>query len=359
MADDSSGSTFIDEKGRVFGLINIVDLLVIVLLVAVIAAGAALVLGTGEEPSEEEEQYVTLEMNSQPEYIAEEIQEGDQWDPEGGTLTVTDTYMAASSSDDNVDIWIQAKINGTTISNDTEVIALGDTPVRLGERLELNTDRYSAGGTITDISESTAEIDTETRDITVVTDVDQQTADRIAVGDGFTVGDRTWMTVEEIVTRYATASSDTDRLVLGVNTEVRTGENTPQLGHRTVQLGESIPVRIGGDQMTGSIISVDSFEEPGEASDRTVTMQANATEQPAADLVEPGMVETVGDNQFAEVLAVESSEEMVEITVEMSVKEQEDGAVTYRTDTLLLGESVVLQLDSGPVVEWQVTGIDE
>ncbi len=45
MADDSGSSSIIDEDGRLFGLINIVDALVLLLVVAVVVAGVALLTG--------------------------------------------------------------------------------------------------------------------------------------------------------------------------------------------------------------------------------------------------------------------------------------------------------------------------
>ena len=355
MADDSSGTTLIDEKGRIFGYVNIIDLLVVLLLAAVVVAGVTLIL-TAEDEEAEEEQYVTLELDAQPEYIAEQIQIGDRSHEVDSTLTITDTYMTASETDREVNIWVQAKINGTT-TGDVDALTYGESPIRLGESLTIDTDQYNETGTVTDISETQSELATESKDLAVVADVDQTTADRMSVEDEFTIGDNTWMTIEEM-TRYATADRGTDRLVLGISTEVRSEDNMSRYGDQTVQLGESIPVRVGSDQVTGSIMNIDSLEEPGEQRTRTVTMQADTAKQPSADRVEPEMVEVIGDNEFAEIQDVQSTDGAVEITVEMTVQEHEDGTVAYRTEEIGAGDNIGLRLDNGPNLTWHVTEVN-
>ncbi|MFT4920970.1 MAG: hypothetical protein ACI8XM_000162 [Haloarculaceae archaeon] len=50
---------FIDDNGRVFGLVNVIDLLVVLVVLAVLAARIALVVGSNEPESEPEPETTT------------------------------------------------------------------------------------------------------------------------------------------------------------------------------------------------------------------------------------------------------------------------------------------------------------
>ena len=70
----------IDENGRLFGLVNIIDLLVVLLVVAMVVAGFALVSGSGPDSDAEDVQrtttVVTFESQTVEPYVAESIQNG-------------------------------------------------------------------------------------------------------------------------------------------------------------------------------------------------------------------------------------------------------------------------------------------
>ncbi|MFC7193455.1 DUF4330 family protein [Halosimplex aquaticum] len=87
----------IDEDGRIFGTINVVDALAVLLVLAVAAAGIALV--TGSDPGEEGTRHVTLDLGSQPEYVLEQLDAGDtaSLENEPGNMTITDTYFTPGS----------------------------------------------------------------------------------------------------------------------------------------------------------------------------------------------------------------------------------------------------------------------
>ncbi|WP_302080914.1 DUF4330 domain-containing protein [Salinibaculum rarum] len=74
----------IDENGRVFGVVNVIDLLVVLLLLAVVAAGAALVLGTGGE-SNPETATITIRADGVEPYVADAVPA--VGDVDGGNVT--------------------------------------------------------------------------------------------------------------------------------------------------------------------------------------------------------------------------------------------------------------------------------
>jgi len=97
----------LDEKGRLFGAVNVVDALVVLLVLAVVAAGAALVLGGNDSTPDDSDEldlastHATLDMGTQPEYIVAQLNEGDTYSPGGNdNLTVTDVHLEPRSNGD-------------------------------------------------------------------------------------------------------------------------------------------------------------------------------------------------------------------------------------------------------------------
>lgn len=64
----------IDENGFLFGVINIIDALVVLLVAAVVIAGVALVLPGEDEP--QETRTIVFESTQQPEYVIDAVEEG-------------------------------------------------------------------------------------------------------------------------------------------------------------------------------------------------------------------------------------------------------------------------------------------
>ncbi len=78
----------IDENGRVFGVINIIDMLVILLVFAVGTAGVALVLGSGDGGATEtrsETATITVRADSVQPYVADAVPPVGEVD--GGNVT--------------------------------------------------------------------------------------------------------------------------------------------------------------------------------------------------------------------------------------------------------------------------------
>lgn len=66
----------IDDKGRLFGKINIIDALVILFVFAVAIAGVSLVTGGDNSTSEMSTRTVVVDIDQQPQYIIDTIDEG-------------------------------------------------------------------------------------------------------------------------------------------------------------------------------------------------------------------------------------------------------------------------------------------
>ncbi|MFC7231557.1 DUF4330 family protein [Saliphagus sp. GCM10025308] len=66
----------IDDEGKLFGRVNVVDALVVLILLAVVVAGIA-VVGVLSGDAEPETRYATIDLGPQSEHVAEQISEGD------------------------------------------------------------------------------------------------------------------------------------------------------------------------------------------------------------------------------------------------------------------------------------------
>ncbi len=75
----------IDEKGRVFGIVNVIDLVVVLFLLAVVAAGTALVLSDPRPEPQTESVTVTVQAENVQPYVAEAMPESGTVD--GGNVT--------------------------------------------------------------------------------------------------------------------------------------------------------------------------------------------------------------------------------------------------------------------------------
>jgi hypothetical protein len=114
---DSTGSRLIDRKGRLLGLVNIVDAVVVLLVLAVVVAGIAL-LFPGGDSGKPDSRFVTMDLGTQPEFVAEQISSGDTWEPDrtSDELVITDTYRTTAG--DGTQVVIRAQVNGTTVAPD-------------------------------------------------------------------------------------------------------------------------------------------------------------------------------------------------------------------------------------------------
>lgn len=371
MADGSRVDAIIDEEGRLFGLVNIVDALVILVVLAVIAAGVALVALPGEDP---ETRYVTINAGVQPDHVAGQITEGDTWEVQGSgdDLTITDVYkfgpVENADGEEGVSVLFRAQANGTIIDSEappqSQSIEFNGEPLRFGRSLEITTTEYVIEGQVTDVSQESTPLETESIPLVVETEVDSVTADNIQPGDEFRIGERPVLTVES-VTVYATGDAAVRRVMLGVTVEARSEQGTAFLGEQPLRTGVTLPIRTTTYELEGTVIRRGSLEEPGVPATRTVTLEADQIRPALANAVTEGMTESIGDQETARVLnktdepaeVVTSTgsgfvteehprDRSVELTVELSVRELTDGTVRFRGRRLQVGQELTLELES-------------
>lgn len=360
----------LDEQGRLFGLVNVIDALVVVLAAFVVVAGVAFVSQPGTEPAPETATMsVVLDLGTLPGYLAERVAEGDTYSPGGeSTLTVSDVYLGPKGVNSRVLLGVDVEGPATD-----DTIRYDGAPLRLGRQLTIRTDDYKVGGTIRAVGTG---LDRGTTRVLVNVKVDPSTANEIQAGDTYTLGSHEVSTVESVET-FATESPASRRAYLGLVLHTIDLGDGPRFGSAAVRRGANVPFRTSEYALSGPIERVGAAELPGEPATREVTLEVEGANPEIASTLQPGMAETVAGQTNAHLVDVERRPATVLLrgqdgqliygehpnrmdvtfTAELSVRETDTGP-TFKGKRLQLGRAV--HLDLGPVtVEATVVEIGE
>lgn len=154
----------IDENGRVFGVVNIIDLMVVLVVAAILIAGFALV--TGESPDDETPSPVTLEVraeNVEP-YVANAVPSEGAIDSDA-IIRLERTAVSPAETvvtDQNGELHLRGHPRLKTVEVHVRVVPSrtnGDLrydgePIRIGSEISLDFGNVVIDGTITGIDRS-------------------------------------------------------------------------------------------------------------------------------------------------------------------------------------------------------------
>ncbi|WP_084509928.1 DUF4330 family protein [Haloplanus natans] len=227
----------IDERGNLFGLLNVVDALVVVLVFCLVVAGVALA-GEGfsgdSEPRDLPTTHVTLDLGTQPDYLLSELEENDTYSPAvNSKLTITDVHF--SPQGEQTRVLLRAELRGPASG---ETLSYDSTPPRLGRSLSIQTDTYEVTGVIRDVgSRSTL----KTREIPVVlrTESPSSGTANIAPDRPLNVGNRTVGRIDEVIL-YRTSDTDGRLAFISATLDVYAGATGIRFGGTRLQPGTSI-----------------------------------------------------------------------------------------------------------------------
>lgn len=237
----------LDEQGRLFGRVNVVDALVVVFAVAVVVAGAALVLADDPEPEEpdpdESTMHVTFATSS---FGAAELEPGPVW-VDGGEANVTDVHATAGPR-----FFVRVALDGTELDGRFE---FDGKPVRLGDRYTVytNTTRADAALEQRDVS---ASFETSTTTATIEMIVRPGIADAVEVGDEHRVADSRIARVTDVESRPADDPDVDDGRTLTVTLELetRTVDGVLHYGGRPLQLGRLVEFETDEYRIEGEVV---------------------------------------------------------------------------------------------------------
>lgn len=360
---------FIDQEGRVFGLVNVIDALVVLLVVAIVVAGVALVTqsGTQETTPETGSVIATIDLGVQPGYLVEQLSTGDTVSPDDtSNLTITDVYVAPQ--DGGARVLVTAELEGP-VSEETIIYA--GAPPRVGRQLTLQTNEYQAGGTIRSIGDT---LDRRTTRVLLESTMDASTANQIETGDTVTIGNHEVAVIESIEA-FGTGTADVRRVYVGVSLATVQFGDGPQFGNRIVRTGTNIPLTTDEYALQGTVRRVGMTSLPGESGERSVTVELEGIRPALASNLRVGQSEVVQGDRIALITRVDSRparvvltsqdgqlylrehpiERDVTLTVRLAVRETDTGP-TFKGRPLQPGGTIVL--DFGTVsIEATVTSI--
>ncbi|MFC6757168.1 MULTISPECIES: DUF4330 family protein [Haloarcula] len=250
----------IDDEGNLFGVVNVVDALVVLLVLAVAVAGIGLVLSGGEQTDAGPETgtaFVTLDLGTQPDYIVTALNEGDTVNAtKGSNLTITDLYLAPQG--DQTRVIAQVRLQGID-RNDS--IDYAGAPPRLGRSLSINTSQYDVKGKISDIGGESS-LDSSSTSVVLRQTVSADDASAVTPGDEIDVGGRTAATVEDVAV-YPTSNPNRRVLLVEANVSSYTQQGTERFGATALRAGQRVRLPTAEYTINGRIVRVGSGLDTG------------------------------------------------------------------------------------------------
>ncbi|MHB9288007.1 DUF4330 domain-containing protein [Halobacteriales archaeon Cl-PHB] len=234
----------IDDRGRLFGVANIIDALVILFVLAVAVAGIALLFGPTEtESNSTADSVATVSYIAPSDGTATLLSANDTLAPTraGTNFTVLDTHYSFTP-DGSIHVTARVSYEGTPEINGNEVLT--------GDRYRLTTGTSRHEVRFLDLNASASEFETTQRSIVVAVDESRQVSHAIEPGDTATIGDRTVARVKS-VTGLEDDRSPAE--LIGAEVTVRTDGDVAYFGGLPVRVNTPITVVTDDALITGHV----------------------------------------------------------------------------------------------------------
>jgi len=342
-----------DDDGRIFGVVNIIDALVILFVLAVAIAGISLLGNSGTSTAKPAEpEYAVLTMGPMSDDAASALADQDNLTitEDAGQMRLLETYLTPHGTSDRVVVVAHVKAPRKSM-----------LPA-VTEHVDVEANRYRFNASVTALR-STSSFSVDNTTVLVETTVPDQVAQAIDVGDAQTLAGRQVATITA-VNRIHDQNGD-QRLQVQMNLRTLRQSGSPEFAGRPVRLGTRLPFRNTLYSFTGRVIERGS-PKLGTPVDASITVEWENVRPEVADGLAVGMTERFGDSN-ATVTSVETEpatvivrsddgriyarehpvNEDVTLTLEATVYDSGRG-VTFHGHRLQYGDS--LRLDFGSVV---------
>ena len=290
---DNRSSALLDDEGKLFGAVNIVDALVVLFVVAVAVAGAALVFQPEPEPESPDPTTtnVTLDLGTQPSYIVTEITEGDTYSPDSNSkLTITDVHP--TPQDSRTRVILRATLQGLP---DGDSLTYANAPPRLGRPLTITTSRYEVSGQIRGVGGDNS-LSQEGTTVVLRDTMASADAREVTPGDEIRLAGRTVATIEDVAA-YATEEPTQQTVFVEAELDTYTQQSDRRFGNTRIRRGQTVTLPAEDYTLDGRIEQVDSGLQQTTV-DVLVETTVNAE---TADRLAAGDVATVAGYEAAEV----------------------------------------------------------
>lgn len=274
----------IDDEGQLFGLVNVIDALVVLLVLAVVIAGAVFILSA--DPGEDDTRYATVDLGEQPGYVVESLAVGDEMIVEDhpDNLTITDVYHGPGDAGHLV---VRVELDGERVIIDEETdrdrFEWAGEPLRSGELLTIETPEYAVEGEVLALDRTGETLSTTQTKVFTRTTVDPATADAMAVGDTYTVDGHTVAEIETL--QLYPGDGDEQTALIGLTLETIERGGVDRYGQTPVRLGNALPFETAAYSLNSTILERGSAELLTDTSE--VLVETTMDREDVGD-VEPG-----------------------------------------------------------------------
>lgn len=376
--------SLVDESGRLFGRVNVVDAaVVLVVVLAVVGAGVVLlgpVGGSEVQDGGSATRYATIALGEQAPSTADRISAGDSAGGDGtgdGAITVTDAYVGPGA-DGSASVVVRVRIDGTQVDGedgDAPAFEFRGEPLHRGDDVEIETAEYDVGGEVLALDTEGDSLTTASQRVLVEAILPAATAEQVERGDRYRLGNHTVATVEDAVIAAGEPGGNWTGL-LALSLRTFSHSDITSFGGTQLQVGRTVGFSTEQYALSGTVTSWGEDALPPEPSTRTVEVKLSDVRPEIADGLAAGMVERRDGATIAEVTNVRTEPATVVLTsddgniyerehprnldvylaVDLGVRQTEDG-LTFRLRPLREGTDVQLDFRS-IVADGTVTDVD-
>jgi len=235
----------IDSKGRLFGRVNIIDALVVLLVLAVVAAGAALVMGSGEEPDPQPSSapdYATLTISPVSEDLTSTLLAAENLSlvDNGGRLRITDTFVTPHPTQDAALAVVRAERVG------------GNSPLPTARPLTVAAGQSTFNATVRGFTDAST-LSTSRKNVTLRTTVSDEVSAAVQAGESYRIGTESVATLSSVTTAF---SDGKRQVTLGLAVETIQSNGVPRFADRPVRLGAELPFRTDEYALSGTVVGL-------------------------------------------------------------------------------------------------------
>lgn len=245
----------IDEQGRLFGRINVIDATIVLFVVAVVAfAGVALLLPQSAPPTDTddgERRYATLAFNTTPEVVADEVEVNDTLSLYLGTgsLDVADVHFTPTPEGMRVYARVGYPSDDPPRTNDGAFLANTGINVRSSD--------YQLAGQILATNESDGTLDVGQTSVVLTGNASNATAAAIDADDELAIGEETLVSITDVSTEAMANSSRKYVRITATLETIRLGQDRLFGGH-TIRVGETLPLVTDQYVVAGEVARIGS-----------------------------------------------------------------------------------------------------
>ncbi|MUV88821.1 DUF4330 family protein [Halapricum sp. CBA1109] len=247
----------LDEQGRLFGLINIVDAIVVIAVIGVVVVAGLVLVPAGETDTQPgETRYATVVFNDQPEAIASQITVGDTLSAVGGggETTISDTYFSPSRGDNTSRLYVRIRYDSNNPPQQQ------NRQFRAGRVMYFGTDEYGGRGKILAIDRPSDTLPTSRTNVTIEATVPASVSSSLDRGDTFTFNDTT-LTEVTSVSAVPVANGTRSRLRVDLTLQtIRLGYTRYFAGNR-VQTGSHLPLVTDSHWIPGTVVHTAEYRQ--------------------------------------------------------------------------------------------------